>query len=152
MLAAAPDSEPAAPAGPQWVVIACDDVRLAVPLARVREILTPRPFTRLPGCGPEVCGLIGVRGRVITVFDVGILLGRSRSAEVHDHRLLLMEWRGRAVGLAVDAVLRIAPADTVPAGSHDLPLHEDDVIGIGAVEHERFLALDPDHLLDRLLP
>jgi purine-binding chemotaxis protein CheW len=152
MLAAAPDSEPAAPAGPQWVVLLCDDVRLAVPLAQVREILTPRPFTRLPGCGPEVCGLIGVRGRVVTVFDLGIVLGRTRSAEVPDHRLLLLEWRGRAVGLAVDAVLRIAPAETVPDGSHDLPLHEDDVIGIGAMEHERFVALDPDHLLDRLLP
>jgi len=152
MLAAAPDSEPAAPAGPQWVVLSCDEIRLAVPLARVREILTPRPFTRLPGCGPEVCGLIGVRGRIVTVFDVGILLGRRRSAEVHDHRLLLLEWRGRTVGLAVDAVLSIAHAETVPDDSSELPLHEDDVIGIGAVDQERFVALDPDHLLDRLLP
>lgn len=152
MLAAAPDSEPAAPAGPQWVVLMCDDIRLAVPLARVREILTPRPFTRLPGCGPEVCGLIGVRGRIVTVFDLGILLGRGRAAETPDHRLLLVERHGRAVGLAVDAVVRIAPAETEPAGALDLPLEEGDVIGIGAVDQERFMALDPDHLLDRLLP
>ena len=152
MLAAAPDSEPAAPAGPQWVVLLCDDVRLAVPLVRVHEILTPRPFTRLPGCGPEVCGLIGVRGRVSTVFDVGILLGRARSSEVPDHRLLLLEWRGRRVGLAVDAIDRIVPAETTPDDSHGLPLQAGEVIGIGAVDNERFVALDPDHLLDRLLP
>lgn len=152
MLAAAPDSAPARPAGPQWVVLLCDDVRLAVPLARVREILTPRPFTRLPGCGPEVCGLIGVRGRVVTVFDLGMVLGRRRVTTTADHRLLLVERSDRAVGLAVDAVLTIAPAETHADGALDLRVEEGDVIGFGAIDDERFIALDPDHLLDRLLP
>jgi purine-binding chemotaxis protein CheW len=152
MLAAAPDSAPATPAGPQWVVLMCDDVRSAVPLDRVREILTARPFTRLPGCGPEVCGLIGVRGRVVTVFDLGVVMGRRRAADAVDHRVLLVERHGRSVGLAVDAVLRIAPAETEPAGALDLPLQDGDVIGLGAIDEERFVALDPDHLLDRLLP
>ncbi|MGH7443374.1 MAG: chemotaxis protein CheW [Longimicrobiales bacterium] len=130
----------------------CDDVRLAVPLARVREILTPRPFTRLPGCGPEVCGLIGVRGRIVTVFDLGIVLGRRRVTTTADHRLLLVERSDRAVGLAVDAVLTIAPAETHADGTVDLRVEEGDVIGFGAIDDERFIALDPDHLLDRLLP
>ncbi len=152
MLAAAPDSAPAKPAGPQWVVLLCDDVRFAVPLARVREILTARPFTRLPGCGPEVCGLIGVRGRVVTVFDLGVVLGRRRASDTVDHRVLLVERSDRPIGFAVDAVLRIAPAETETGGSVDLPLQEGDVIGFGAIDEERFVALDPDHLLDRLLP
>jgi chemotaxis signal transduction protein len=152
MLAAAPDSAPAQPAGPQWVVLLCDDVRLAVPLARVREILTPRPFTRLPGCGPEVCGLIGVRGRIVTVFDLGVVLGRGRATNAPDHRLLLVDREGRTYGLAVEAVLRIAPSETSEGAAVDLPLEEGDVIGIGAIDEERFIALDPDHLLDRLLP
>src|SRR5690606_10010388 len=150
MLAAAPDSEPAAPAGPQWVVLSCDEVRLAVPLARVREILTPRPFTRLPGCGPEVCGLTAVRGRVITVFDLSAVLGRRAAATVADHRLLLVDRNDRAVGLAVDAVVTIAPAE-LRAGAEPRLSAQDGVIGIGDIDNQRFAALDLDHLLERLL-
>lgn len=150
MLAAAPDSAPATPAGPQWVVLTCDDVRLAVPLARVREILTPRPFTRLPGCGPDVCGLIAVRGRVVTVFDLSVVLARRPAATVPDHRLLLVDHRGRAVGFAVDAVVTIAPAEIRHVTEPPLPIAED-VIGIGDIDHQRFAALDLDHLLGRLL-
>ena len=150
MLAAAPDAAPAAPAGPQWVVFSCDDVRLAAPLERVREILTPSPFTRLPGCGPEVCGLIAVRGRVVTVFDLGLLIGRRSSAAVPDHRLLLVERDGRAVGFAVDAVVTIAHAFTEPATDVTLPI-ADEVSGIGTIEEGSFIALDPERLLGRLL-
>lgn len=151
MLAAAPDAAPAAPAGPQWVVFSCDDVRLAAPLERVREILTPTPFTRLPGCGPEVCGLIAVRGHVVTVFDLGLLIGRGSSAAVPDHRLLLVERAGRAVGFAVDAVVTIAHAITEPATDVALPVADDEVTGIGTIDEGSFIALEPERLLGRLL-
>jgi purine-binding chemotaxis protein CheW len=57
----------------QWVVFNCGDHRFGLPLDRTREILPPRSCTRLPGCGPEVAGLVGIRGRVLTVFDFGIV-------------------------------------------------------------------------------
>jgi chemotaxis signal transduction protein len=55
----------------------------------VVEIIPPRPFTRLPGAGADVCGLVGVGGRVVTVFDLGVVLGLGRAADHADHRLLL---------------------------------------------------------------
>jgi chemotaxis signal transduction protein len=151
MLAAAPDAAPAAPAGPQWVVFSCDDVRLAAPLDCVREILTPRPFTRLPGCGPEVCGLIAVRGRVVTVFDLGVVLGLRQASALADHRLLLVERDGRAVGFAVDVVVTIVHAVTARTTAVSLPLADDEIVGVGDIEQGSFTALDPERLLARLL-
>lgn len=110
---------------PQWVVFGCSGERFAVPLSRVREILLPQPLTRLPGCGQEVCGLAGLRGRIVTVLDFGAALGLGPSAAVSDHRLLLVEYGTEQVAGAVDEVL--------------------------AISHEGAPLLDLDELLGRLL-
>lgn len=85
----------------------------------------PQPVTRLPGCGPEVCGLVGLRGRILTVFDFGAALGLRPSVEAADYRLLMVEHGTELVAGAVDEVL--------------------------AVSHETARMLDLDELLGRLL-
>ncbi|HEX6134536.1 MAG TPA: chemotaxis protein CheW [Longimicrobiales bacterium] len=135
-----------APAVLPWVVFSCEDRRYGVPLDGVSEIITPRPFTRLPGAGREVCGLVGVRGRVITVFDLGAVLGLRSAASLPDHRLLLLELGARLVGAVVEDVVDIAPARIDRAGSTP------GVLGTGHLADTAFTALDPQSLLGRLLP
>ncbi len=144
-------------AAQEWVVFACDGHRFALPLGRVREILEPRPFTRLPGCGPSVCGLVGVRGRVITTFDFGAAVAVRPATAAPDHRLILLEHGERVFALAVDGIVAVARAaaaelplraDTLRA----LDIERDDLLGIGAFGDQPFLAVDPDRLLARLLP
>jgi chemotaxis signal transduction protein len=84
-----------------------------VRLERVHEIVPPQAVTRVPGCGREVCGLLGLRGRVITVFDLGVIAGGSASASIPDHRLVLLKYGERVVGLAVDQVLTIAAFEVI---------------------------------------
>jgi purine-binding chemotaxis protein CheW len=142
--------------GPRWVVFACNSRRFVVPLERVREILTPQPFTRLPGCGAEVCGLVGIRGRVVTVFDLGILLVSRPAAEVQDHRILLIEHGARLVGAAVDEVLAVAHTTTQPfipgePGLAGLDLRREDVVGAGEIDGAPVVALDIDAIVERVL-
>ena len=124
-----------------------------MPLGRVREILTPRAFTRLPGAGEEVCGLVGVRSRVVTAFDMGTILGLAPSRAVADHRLLLVEHGERTPAFVVDDVMAVVPADLTAAGRAGVPraLDRKLVLGTGQFEGAPFIALDPDRLLDRLL-
>ncbi len=96
---------------PEWVIFGCSGERFAIPLSQVREILLPQPITRLPGCGPEVCGLVGLRGRILTIFDFGAALGLTPAASVQDHRLLMVEHRGEIVGGAVEEVLAVTHAE-----------------------------------------
>jgi purine-binding chemotaxis protein CheW len=135
-----------APTDPQWVVFVCGGRHWGFPLDVVREILTPRPFTRLPGAGPEVCGLIGVRGRVVTVLDLGVLLADRAAASLPDHRLLLLELGARRVGAAVDEVVTIGAAALKPG--EDASGVE---LGAGEVDAQRFTALDPIALTAALL-
>ncbi|HEX6308793.1 MAG TPA: chemotaxis protein CheW [Longimicrobiales bacterium] len=134
------------PAGLPWVVFSCEDRRYGVPLDCVSEIVTPRPFTRLPGAGREVCGLVGLHGRVITVFDLGAVLGLRSAASLPDHRLLLLELGARRVGAVVEDVVDIAPARI------DARADAPGVVGTGHMADTAFTALDPRSLLGRLLP
>jgi purine-binding chemotaxis protein CheW len=144
--AVAAEAGPHAPAASAWVVFECSETRYGVPLERVSEIVPPRPFTRLPGTGPEVCGLVALRGQVVTVFDLGVILGLRGAASLPDHRLLLFQFGTRRVGAAVDDVVHIAPTRVEPgAGATG-------VVGTGYTEETRFTALDPGALLEPLLP
>jgi chemotaxis signal transduction protein len=143
-------------AASQWVVFACGDHLFGLPLHRTREILPPRPITRLPGCGPEVAGLAGIRGRVITVFDFGVLLTGSASALRVEHRMLVVVVNGKRVAVLVDEIIAVSressgvlPLDADALRPYDI--ERDDVIGVGAHDEQPFLALDPDRILTRLL-
>jgi purine-binding chemotaxis protein CheW len=143
-------------ASPEWVVFGSALHRFGVPIQFVREIIGPRPFTRLPGCGAEVCGLIGLRGRVVTVFDFAAALGLAPIARDGEHRLLLVEHGTRLVGFAVEEVLGVAAGtrDELPLGAEELrglDIERDDLIGVGELHERPFLALDPKRILDRLL-
>jgi purine-binding chemotaxis protein CheW len=127
-----------------------------LPLERTREILPPRSITRLPGCGPEVCGLVGIRGRVVTVFDFGVIIGDASSLAKPDHRLLVLIVQGRRVAAVVDEIIAISRdgSDVLPLDSEALrpfDVDRDDLVGIGALDDHPFLALDPDRILGRLL-
>jgi chemotaxis signal transduction protein len=143
-------------AASQWVVFACGDHLFGLPLHRTREILPPRPITRLPGCGPEVAGLAGIRGRVVTVFDFGVLLTGNASAQRAEHRMLVVVVNGKRVAVLVDEIIAVSreSAGVLPLDSDALrpyDIDRDDVVGIGAHEEQPFLALDPDRILARLL-
>jgi chemotaxis signal transduction protein len=143
-------------AASRWVVFACGGHLFGLPLHRTREILPPRPLTRLPGCGPEVAGLAGIRGRVVTVFDFGVRLTGAASGAQPEHRLLVVVVAGKRVAVLVDEIVAVTresegvmPLDADSLRPYDID--RTDVVGIGVHEEQPFLALDPDRILAPLL-
>ena len=143
-------------AASQWVVFACGEYWFGLPLERTREILPPRTITRLPGCGPEVCGLVGIRGRVVTVFDFGVIIGGDSSVAKPEHRMLILYANGRRVAAVVDEIIAVSreASGVLPLVGDALrpfDIDRDDLYGIGALGDRPFLALNPDRILGRLL-
>jgi purine-binding chemotaxis protein CheW len=142
---------------PEWVVFSCAGEWFGVPLLSSREVVPPQPLTRLPGCGPEVAGLIGLRGRVVTAFDMGVVLEREASSRLPDHRILVIDHGDRVVAIAVDEIVGIARehyALLQHPGAESLGKAEavrGDVVGVGRLEGKNYFALDPDRILKRLL-
>ncbi|MFN7135178.1 MAG: chemotaxis protein CheW, partial [Myxococcales bacterium] len=57
------------------VVFTAASERYALPLAAVREVVVPATLSRVPRSPAAVCGIMNLRGRVVTVVDLGVLFG-----------------------------------------------------------------------------
>ena len=140
---------------PRWVVFRCAEHRFAFPVGQIREMLAERPLARLPGCGPEVCGLANLRGRIVTVFDFGAALSLRPSVEQAEHQLLVAEGGDRPAAFVVEEVLAVVSAAThgLSVSVEDLAVldvHQDGLLGVGDWQGRAFLALDATTVLDRL--
>jgi purine-binding chemotaxis protein CheW len=112
----------------EYLVFEVSGDRMGLPLGSVKEILKLAPITPVPRAGPDVLGILSVRGRITTVLDLRRRLGLAEGAPSRSSRILLVDRKDEVVGLRVDAVtevLRLRVSEIEPA----------EVIGAGLAEH-----------------
>ena len=90
--------------------------RVAIPLARTREVIRARTITRVPGAPAWVIGLLNVRGAVMPVGGLRVLHGRARTA-AREGLVVIVEDGGRAAGLRVAEIVGVHA--TAPGGGDD---------------------------------
>jgi purine-binding chemotaxis protein CheW len=124
------------------LVFDVDRAPIACEMDVFREIIPARAFTRLPGAPASVCGLINLRGTIVTVIDGGIVLGKSPCSRAG--LILLVADGERLIGLAVDDVRDV----------HDVPIDQfldpsaadasatQFVTGIVEIDEQRVLVVD----------
>jgi purine-binding chemotaxis protein CheW len=78
-----------------------------------REILPAQATTRLPSAPATVCGLINLRGTIVTVIDAGAALSKPACSRIAG-LILLVEYSDRVAGILVDDVRDI----------HDVPIDQ----------------------------
>lgn len=104
-----------------------------------------RPATRLPGAPAAVQGIVNVRGHIVTVIDLGALIGAEANGRAGS--LILVEHGNRVVAFAVEEVLDVhrVPLDRLQPAS-DTGLR---VVGAQAVidEGEQPIVLLDAHAL-----
>jgi purine-binding chemotaxis protein CheW len=140
----------------RMVLFVVGEHRFGVPIDRIREIIPLRPYTPMPGAEAFVCGLINLRGRIVTVVDLGARLGLAPASHHPDHSIVIVEHRGRLVGLAVQDVARIVAVDPETLGEsagtlRALQIDRAYLRGVGEADDEIFVAVDPDEILDPIL-
>jgi purine-binding chemotaxis protein CheW len=116
-----------------------------------REIITPQPMTRLPGAPPSVCGLINLRGTIVTVVDGGIAVGLS--AYVREEGLvLLVDYVERWIGIGVDDVRDIqdVPIDQFSAAD-EAEVSQPGITGAVEIEGQRVLVLDIKAVVEQVI-
>jgi purine-binding chemotaxis protein CheW len=73
----------------------------ACDLEAVREIVSTRTATRLPGAPEWVLGIINLRGTLVTVVDLAVRFGAGAGAS---KSIVVVEAAGKAFGIGVDEV------------------------------------------------
>lgn len=103
------DASAAAPENPQrrLLLVSLGDEVVGVPADRVVEVMTARPYAPIPGTAETVAGLVNRRGRILTVVDLGIAMGSPSTSALADHRIVVVSFLAKELGLSVKDVLLI---------------------------------------------
>lgn len=120
----------------------------AVGLLKVKEVITLPEVTPIPKSPAHVCGLINLRGLVLTVIDLRVKLGIKPNPESQT-AVIIFDLEERMVGVVVDSIQKVltVPKDCVkpvpdagPGNTHLL----------GILQHDNILTmwLDPNLLLE----
>jgi purine-binding chemotaxis protein CheW len=83
------------------------DVEYAVPIGSVKEIVNPISLTELPHAPAAVAGVADHRGEVVPIVDLRTRFGIEGKRDARRAKWILVDVRGRTVGLIVDGVTEV---------------------------------------------
>ncbi len=90
------------------VAFVVGDVRYAIDITQVREIVTPLPLTVLPHAPEGLAGVADHRGEVVPIVDLRTRFCLPERVESHKKvKWILVNLGGKTVGLVVDDVLGV---------------------------------------------
>jgi purine-binding chemotaxis protein CheW len=117
-----------------------------------REIVPAQRTTRLPGAPDTVCGLINLRGTIVTVIDGGVVLGKRPCARTSG-LILLADYFDRLVGVGVDDVRDIHDVPIDQFASAETPESNADgmITGVVEIEGKRVIVLDIKALVQKVI-
>src|SRR5712671_7346928 len=108
-------------------------------------------MTRLPGASCAVCGLINLRGTIVTVIDGGIALGKPAYSRATGLILLLVHFE-RWIGLGVDDVRDIQDVPMDQFSSADAAeTSQPGITGAVDIEGQRVLVLDIKAVVEQVI-
>jgi purine-binding chemotaxis protein CheW len=118
----------------------------------IREIVSHREATRLPGAPSYVQGLINLRGTIVTVLDLGVRLGAKRE-RVSEGSIMLVAMAGNArlVGVAVEEVMDVRVVGTSDDDVIADNAGNDAVRGLAHVDGGTVILLDIHSLVRQVL-
>jgi purine-binding chemotaxis protein CheW len=91
----------------QVVIFKLGEEEYGIPILSVQEIIRPQAPTKLPNSPGFVRGIINLRGRVIPIIDLAQRFGITASSATHERRYIVVEVRGKTIGIIVDSVSEV---------------------------------------------
>lgn len=104
---------------------------MGIDCLEVQEVIRAGDITNVPHAPDHILGIINLRGRIVTVMDLGKKLGLDAVEVTPDSRIIILNREDEYIGLLVDGV-----SDPVPADSTQIMPAPSNVKGI----HGRFFA------------
>ncbi|HVW17936.1 MAG TPA: chemotaxis protein CheW [Solirubrobacteraceae bacterium] len=94
----------------QLVVFALAGEEYGVPIARVQEIIDYTEPRSVASDTDWICGVIGLRGRIIPVYDLAARLRLERTHDDHA-KIVIVDTAGSLAGIVVDNVSEVLTVD-----------------------------------------
>lgn len=132
----------------QYVVFKLNDERFAVEISKVLEIIKSQVVFKVPSAPEFIDGLINLRGKVYTLFNLRKKLNLPHFSS-EDSKILIVNVNSMFIGMTVDAVDEIIQLDddAIEATPQTLVNHDKKYIsGIAKVSDKLILLLDLESL------
>lgn len=78
---------------------------------RVQEVIRVSDVTPVRHAAPSVAGVINLRGKIVTIVDLGKKLALPQATSAAETRIIIVEWNNEYVGLLVDGVSDVVNAE-----------------------------------------
>jgi purine-binding chemotaxis protein CheW len=75
-----------------------------IPVEFVRDVLGNQGISRIPLAPGAIAGSLNLRGRIVTVIDLQVALGRGRTLEPEKAMNVVIDYNGELYSLLVDQV------------------------------------------------
>jgi len=134
----------------EYVTFALAGEAYAVPISVVAEILKPLPITAVPRAPSVVIGVMTVRGRLVTVFDLRRRLRLPEAPMDHRTRILITDTGDERIGLLVDEVMQVHRLAEVEIEPRDVLGGDPEpyIAGIGRPDGPLLILLDLRPILE----
>jgi purine-binding chemotaxis protein CheW len=133
-----------------WVSCRVEREVFALPVRQVQEILRVTRLTRVPHAPFPVRGVTNLRGYVLPVVDLRVRLGMQPVEPGPGARVMVVQSRGRLIGLLVDAVEDVVEIDRLavePAPEDVMTEQSYYLLGVYHLEDAIVILLDADKVL-----
>ncbi|MGD0026567.1 MAG: chemotaxis protein CheW [Xanthobacteraceae bacterium] len=122
-----------------------------LPIKRVEDVFKPAQITRVPLAGPQIAGVLNLRGRIVTAIDMRSRLDLHAREDGRAPMAIGVESRGESFGLLVDALGEVLK---LPDGEREEnPINFDRSLarvsaGVYRLDGQLLVVLDIDRVLD----
>jgi purine-binding chemotaxis protein CheW len=132
------------------LTFALDREEFGIPVTQVREVIRVSDITRVPQAPAHVRGVANLRGRILAVVELRSRLGLPPIELTPQSRVVVVEVRGRVLGLLVDAVsqvTKVPEASVVPAPEEVVSADVDYLTGVARWQSRLIILLDLEQAL-----
>jgi purine-binding chemotaxis protein CheW len=132
------------------LTFALDREEFGIPVTQVREVIRVNGITRVPQVPAHVRGVTNLRGRILAIVEIRTRLGLTEAVVTPASRIVVVEVRGRALGLLVDRVSQVTkvPAESVAPPPEEVVTAETDFLtGVARWDSRMIMLLDLDKVL-----
>lgn len=88
----------------EYVTVLIGDQLFGLPISRVQDVFMPDRLTRVPLSASEIAGVLNLRGRIVTAFDMRKRLGLAPRQDNRPSMAVGIEVKGESYGLLIDSV------------------------------------------------
>ena len=122
-----------------------------LPIRGVQDVFIPERLTKVPLAPPEIAGVLNLRGRIVTLIDLGFRLGLVREDNGGPAMAIGVEMHGESYGLLIDSVGEVLKLDG--AALERNPINLDPRLasvsnGIFRLDGQLLMVIDVERILD----